>query len=60
MRKEIGVEKELVYLDNSNKHTFGYTYKNMWILNMYSKHMCQSLEKLGMIPNKSLKVTFPC
>lgn len=59
MRKEIGVEKELVYLDNSNKHTFGYTYKNMWILNMYSKHMCQSLEKLGMIPNKSLKVTFP-
>lgn len=59
MRKEIGSEKELEFIDNSNKHTFGYTYKNMWRLNMFSKHMCQSLEKIGMIPNKSLKVKFP-
>lgn len=59
IRKEIGSEKELEYQDNSDKHTFGYSYKNMWILNMYSSHMCKSLEMHGMIPNKSLKVKFP-
>lgn len=59
MRNEIGSEKELEYIDNSNKHTFGYTYKNMWRLNMFSKHMCETLENIGMMPNKSLKITFP-
>lgn len=59
MRKEIGSENPLVFQDNSNKHTFGYNYKNMWILNMYSKHMCETLKSHGMIPNKSLKVKFP-
>lgn len=59
IRQEIESEKELEFIDNSNKHTFGYTYKNMWRLNMFSKHMCESLERYGMIPNKSLKVKFP-
>ena len=59
MRKEIGSEKELEFIDNSNKHNFGYTYKNMWRLNMFSKHMCETLENIGMMPNKSLKITFP-
>ena len=59
IRKEIGSEKELDYIDYSNKHTGGYSYKNQWRLNMFSKHMCESLKKIGMIPNKSLKVTFP-
>ncbi len=59
MRNEIGSEKELDYIDNSNKHNFGYTYKNMWRLNMFSIHMCKTLEKIGMMPNKSLKITFP-
>lgn len=59
MRKEICSEKELKYIDNSNKHDNGYNYKNMWQLDMFSKHMCESLNKIGMTPNKSLSVTFP-
>ena len=59
IRKEIGSEKELEYLDYSNKHDFGYTYKNQYRLLMFSRHMCDSLIRIGMIPNKSLKLTFP-
>jgi intein-encoded DNA endonuclease-like protein len=59
MRNEIGSEKPLKYIDNSNRHDGGYHYKNMWQLDMFSKHMCDALNNLGMVPNKSLKVTFP-
>lgn len=59
IRCEIGSEKELEFLDYSNKHDFGYTYKNQWRLNMFSKHMCDSLDKLGMHQNKSLILEFP-
>lgn len=59
IRNEIGSEKPLKFIDYSNKHDFGYTYKNQYRLLMFSKHMCESLIKLGMMPNKSLKLDFP-
>lgn len=52
-------EHPLEYLDYSNKHDFGYNYKNQWRMLIFSKHMCDSLDKLGMTPNKSLTLEFP-
>lgn len=59
IRLEIGSEKPLRFIDNSNKHTFGYTYENMYELQMFSVHMCEQLADKGIIPNKSLKIGFP-
>lgn len=59
IRKELQSEKPLEYLDYSNKHDFGYSYKNQYRFIAFSKHMCNSLEKIGMIPNKSLSLKFP-
>lgn len=59
IRKEMHYEKELTYIDYSNKNDFGYTYKNQYKIDIYSTHMCKSLEKVGMIPNKSLILRFP-
>lgn len=59
IRIEIGSEKPLEYLDYSNKHDFGYTYKNQYRLNIFSTHICKTLEKIGMISNKSLFLEFP-
>ena len=59
IRVEIGSEKELEYLDYSNKHDFGYTYKNQYRLLFFSAHMCKSLDAHGMTPNKSLTLSFP-
>lgn len=59
IRKELKSEKELEFLDYSNKHDFGYTYQNQWRLNLFSSHICDSLNALGMMPNKSLRFVFP-
>lgn len=59
IRNEIGSEKPLNYIDNSNKHTFGYNYKNQYQLCMFSKHMCEELNNKGIVPNKSLVIGFP-
>lgn len=59
IRKEIGSEKPLEYIDYSEKHDFGYTYKNQYRLLMFSKHMCETLKNIGMIQNKSLELSFP-
>ena len=59
IRKEIGSEKPLEYIDYTNKNDGGYTYKNQYRLLIYNKHICKTLEVLGMIPNKSLKLKFP-
>lgn len=59
MRLEIGSEKPLVYIDNTNKHDFGYSYKNQYKLIMFSKHMCEELNNKGITPNKSLTIGFP-
>lgn len=55
----VGSSKPLEYLDYSNKHDYGYNYKNQYRLLFFSKHMCDALNHIGMIPNKSLKLEFP-
>lgn len=59
IRNIVGSSKPLEYLDYSNKHDFGYSYKNQYRLLFFSKHMCDTLQQIGMIPNKSLKLKFP-
>lgn len=59
IREELGSTKPLEYLDYANKHDFGYHYKNQYRLIVFSKHMCESLEKIGMVSNKSLVLEFP-
>lgn len=59
IRKELKSDKPLEYLDYSNKHDFGYNYKNQYRLLIFSKHMCETLESIGMVSNKSLVLTFP-
>ena len=59
IRTEIGSEYQLEFIDYSNKHDFGYTYKNQYRLLLFSTHMCKVLEEKGMLPNKSLILEFP-
>lgn len=59
VRECLESEKELEYLDYSNKTDFGYHYKNQYRLLLFSAHMCKTLEKHGMVPNKSLVLQFP-
>lgn len=59
IRKEIQSGKPLEYLDYSKKNDFGYAYKNQYRLLLFSKHMCNQLNDVGMIPNKSLKLKVP-
>lgn len=59
IRQEIGSERPLEFIDYSNKHNFGYTYKNQYRLLLFSTHMCSMLKSHGMLPNKSLVLTFP-
>lgn len=59
MRNELKSSRPLEFIDYSNKHTFGYSYKNQYRLCLFSSHMCKTLEKLGMIQNKSLSLEFP-
>lgn len=60
IRKELKYSKELTYIDCSKRvYGNGYVSKNMYSLDIYSKHMCDTLEKIGVIPNKSLTLTFP-
>lgn len=58
IRVEMKNEHPLEYIDYSNKHDFGYTYKNQYRMLIFSTHMCNTLEKIGVIPNKSLLLEF--
>lgn len=59
IRKEIKSERQLEFINRSDMHYGGYNYKNQYRLLMFSKHMCKSLEKNGMVQNKSLVLEFP-
>ena len=59
IRNTIGSERPLEYIDYSNKHDFGYNYENQWRLLLFSKHLCDSLNAIGMTPAKSLTLEFP-
>lgn len=58
--KEIESNNPLKTIDQSNrKSEKNYSYNNMCTLNMNSRHLCSSLEKLGAVRNKSLVLEFP-
>lgn len=58
--KELNYEKELRYIDCSKRiYGNGYVSKNMYSLDIFSMHMCNTLEKCGVVPNKSLILAFP-
>lgn len=59
IRKEIHSECPLKFVDQSKRTNSNYTYNNMYTMSMYSKHMCSSLEKLGVVKNKSLVLKYP-
>ncbi len=60
MRFELKSDKELIFIQCDNKvASNGYISKNMYNLEIYSKHMCQQLDSLGMHQNKSMILTFP-
>ena len=59
MRKEIKSTKPLEYLDYSNKHDFGYHYKNQYRMLLFSDKICSALTKHGLVQNKSLIIEFP-
>lgn len=60
MRSELGSSKPLKYLDFKGEiRPNGYTCKNMYQLEVYSKHMSQILDSLGMHQNKSLILKYP-
>ena len=59
IRNEIDSEHPLEFIDYSHKHDFGYTYQNQYRMLLFSSHMCKALELHGMVPNKSLVLTFP-
>lgn len=59
IRRELKSGRPLEYLDYSSKHDFGYNYKNQYRLVFYSSYICCQLSNLGVVRNKSLKITFP-
>ena len=59
MRNCFQSEKPLEYLDYSNKHDFGYHYKNQYRLILFSTHLCKELINKGMVQNKSLILEYP-
>ena len=60
IKKELKLEKPLKFVKCSNKvASNGFISKDMYSLEFYSKHMCKTLERLGMVQNKSLVLEFP-
>lgn len=59
IRSEIGSARPLEFLDYSQKNDFGYHYLNQYRLVVYSAEMCSDLIDKGVVPSKSLKITFP-
>lgn len=54
--KEIGSDSPLIFYNRSKNNSL---HQNTFAINICNKHISQTLEYLGMIPNKSLKLTFP-
>ena len=60
IRIEINSNKPLRFIRCDNKiASNGYISKNMYQLEFFGKHICDTLDKLGMHQNKSLVLTFP-
>lgn len=58
IRIETKNERPLEFIDYTNKHDFGYTYKNQYRLLMFSRKICNDLNNIGVVPNKSLCLEF--
>lgn len=59
VNKEIKNSKPIDFIDYSNKHDFGYTYKNQYCLRIFSTHMCNTLISQGIAERKSYHFQFP-
>ena len=61
IRLEIGSEKELEFVEQSKRKDKDndYKYNDCWRLLLFSSHMCETLNKHGMTPRKSLTLQFP-
>lgn len=60
MRKELKSTRPLEFVEQSKRlSTDEYAFQDLWCLKFYSIHMCRALCALGVIPNKSLQITFP-
>lgn len=59
MRIAVKSEKPLEYIDYTDKHDFGYTYRNQYRWIMFSGHMCDELISKGMVERKSKSLKFP-
>ena len=52
-------ENPVKFLDKSNKHDFGYNYKNQYMFKTYNSRIIKVLTVLGVVQNKSLILEFP-
>lgn len=59
IRQELKSEKELEFIDNSEKKDYGYNYKNQFRLVVFSSYMCDALISKGMVENKSWNLEYP-
>lgn len=59
IRKEIGSDKPLDFIDRSKKRAEGCNCKDQYKLAIYSEYMCKILQKKGMVPRKSLVLQWP-
>lgn len=58
-RTELKSERPLEFIDYSNKHDFGYTYANQYRMSLFSTHICEVMNELGMVHNKSYCLRYP-
>lgn len=59
MNQNIENKNPIKFKDLSNKHDFGYTYKNQYSMILYSRRIASVLNILGVVPRKSLILEFP-
>lgn len=59
INNKIQNEFPIRFVDYSNKHDFGYNYKNQYTLSIYNRRIGEVLNLLGFTPRKSLSLTFP-
>lgn len=59
IRKELKNDRPLVFIDNSKVRENGIDRQDQYDLIVYSKHMSESLNNIGMVPNKSLILEWP-
>jgi intein-encoded DNA endonuclease-like protein len=59
IRKELKSDRPLVFVDNTKIRDSGLNRQDQYDLIIHSKYMSQSLNNIGMVPNKSLILEWP-